>query len=130
MSTVVAYLAYWVVLALLAVGNGILREATFGRHLSELRAHQLSTLTGMALCGIAVGLFSHWQPIATAHEAIIIGAAWLAMTVAFELTFGRLVAHHSWSRLIQDYDLRSGRLWPLFLAWIGLLPWLANLDGA
>jgi hypothetical protein len=48
--------------------------------------------------------------------------SWLAMTVAFEFGFGRAVAHQSWDQLLADYDLRSGRTWPIVLAWIALGP--------
>ena len=44
------------------------------------------------------------------------------MTVAFEFGFGRLVAKASWEELLADYNLASGRLWPLVLAWIALGP--------
>jgi hypothetical protein len=47
---------------------------------------------------------------------------WLALTVAFEFVFGRLVAKQSWSDLVADYNLARGRTWPLVLAWIAIGP--------
>jgi hypothetical protein len=121
------YLLFWLVLMVLAVLNGVLREATFGRTLPELRAHQLSTLTGMVILAVAVWLLSLWRAPGSAREAAMIGLAWLLFTVVFEFTFGRLVAGHSWQRLLQDYDLAAGRVWPVFLLWISLLPWAVFL---
>ncbi len=123
------YLAYWLVLMVLAVGNGVLREGTYGRYISELRAHQVSTLTGAAVFGIAVWLFSkRWLPEST-EQAVYIGLTWLAMTLCFEFLFGHYVAGHSWSRLLQDYDLLSGRVWPLLLAWVTALPYIVYRVG-
>ncbi|MDZ7754511.1 MAG: hypothetical protein U5S82_23395 [Gammaproteobacteria bacterium] len=124
MSRLAAYLALWPVLAVIGVANGILREATFGPHLTEIHAHQLSTLLLMALCAIAVWLFARREAPLSFEEALTVGLAWLVLTVAFEFTFGRLVAGHSWHHLLQNYDLANGRLWPLFLGWLALLPWL------
>ena len=45
MRVILIYLIFWLALMVIAIGNGILREATYGQQLSELRAHQLSTLT-------------------------------------------------------------------------------------
>ena len=118
------YLAVWFLLAVVGVVNGALREATYGKYMSELAAHQVSTVTGILATGIVVGLFSRMWPLESATQAWIVGGAWLLMTVAFEFSFGRYVAGHSWERLFADYALFDGRLWLLFLAWITVLPWL------
>ena len=118
------YLLFWFILAIVAVGNGILRQATYGRHLSDLAAHQVSTVTGILLIGGVVWTLNRLWPIGSAKEAWIIGACWLLMTVIFEFGFGHYVAGHSWSRLLADYNLLEGRVWSLFLAWIAVLPYV------
>lgn len=125
-----AYALFWFALAVVAVVNGLIREATYGRRLSELRAHQLSTLIGMLLIGMAVWSFSTYFPIQSGRTAIFIGATWTVFTVAFEFGFGHYIAGHSWRKLISDYDLFSGRLWCVFLVWILLLPYLVYRLGA
>ncbi len=112
------YIAFWFVLAVLAIANGVLRGSTYGVLVSERTAHQISTLTGVLLTGVAVGLFHRYQPTASLQQAWSIGAIWLVLTVAFEFGFGRFVAGHSWDRLVADYNLLAGRVWLLFLAWI------------
>ncbi len=116
------YAAFWLVLAVLAIANGVLREGTYGQHVSELAAHQISTITAIALTGGAVWLFHRFQPATSMRAAWLIGIMWLAMTIAFEFGFGRFVAGHSWERLFADYNLFAGRVWSLFLAWILLMP--------
>jgi hypothetical protein len=118
------YLFFWLILAVVAIANGVLRQATYGRHLSELAAHQLSTLTGILLTGGVVWALNQYWPIGSAKEAWIIGACWLLMTVVFEFGFGHYVAGHSWTRLFADYNLLEGRVWSLFLAWITVLPYV------
>jgi hypothetical protein len=61
-------------------------------------------------------------PLRTHSEAVRVGTAWVALTVAFEFSFGRLVARQSWEELLRDYDLAHGRTWPLVLAWIAAGP--------
>lgn len=122
---VTRYLFFWLILAVVAIINGTLRQATYGRHLPDLAAHQLSTVTGILLTGITVWILNRCWPIGSAKQAWIIGACWFLMTIAFEFGFGHYVAGHSWSRLVADYNVLEGRVWSLFLAWIAVLPYLA-----
>jgi hypothetical protein len=122
MSLGLRYLLAWIPMVPLAVANGLLRVSTYGRRLPELTAHQLSTLIGSALMSVYIYFVVRSWPPPTAASALRLGALWAAMTVAFEFSFGRFVAGHSWSRLLHDYDLSAGRLWLLFVAWIGVAP--------
>ncbi len=110
---------------LLAIGNGILREATYGKHVPELYAHQLSTLTAAVVFAIAVWLLKRRCAIESTGQAVGIGVCWLILTLCFEFGFGHYIAGRSWSRLLHDYDLSSGRVWPLLLVWVACLPYLA-----
>lgn len=123
-EAVAAYLAFWPVLAAIGIANGIVRAMTYGPRLAEGTAHRLSTLSAAVLTGIAVWTFARFYPVPDARTAALIGGLWLLLTVAFEFLFGRYVAKYEWRRLLADYDLRNGRVWPLFLAWLTALPWL------
>ena len=77
-----------------------------------------------AIAGFA-GYFAFLQrrwPLASTREALQVGGAWLALTIAFEFAFGRLVAKQSWPELVTDFNLARGRTWPLVLAWIAVGP--------
>lgn len=121
---VMRYLFFWLVLAVIAIVNGTIRQFVYGPVMPELAAHQLSTLTGILFTGDAVWLLDRSWPIGSAKEAWIIGGCWLLMTITFEFGFGHYVAGHSWSRLLADYNILEGRVWSLFLAWIGVMPWV------
>ncbi len=121
----IRYMLFWLLLALVAVANGILRESTYGKMVSGLAAHQISTLTGIVFTGVLVFWLHRFWPIESVRQAWLIGTIWLIMTVAFEFGFGHFVAGHPWSRLFADYDLFSGRVWLVFLIWILVLPLFA-----
>lgn len=116
------YLLVWLLLAVVAVVNGVVRQSTYGKVMPELAAHQVSTLIGIVATGVVVWLVHRIWPLESATQAWGVGAAWFAMTILFEFGFGHFVAGHSWQRLFADYDILEGRVWPLFLAWILVLP--------
>lgn len=123
------YVLLWVPMVAIAIGNGVLRQAWYGRHLSELRAHQVSTLTGVLLLGAYMAwVFRRW-PARPGSRAAAVGAVWVVLTVGFEFLFGHYAAGHPWERLVADYNLAEGRLWPVVLAWVAAAPWLLSRRG-
>lgn len=118
------YVLAWFPMVLIAIANGALREYGYSKHMTERSAHQLSTLVGIVLFGIYIWNVMQLWPPASAGLAIRIGLIWLALTVTFEFGFGHFVAGHSWQRLLQDYDIRAGRVWPAILFWVAFAPYL------
>jgi len=121
---VYVHTSFWFVLLLAAIANGVVREAFYARCMPELRAHQLSTFTGMALTGVIAWLFAGHFPLRSASEALQVGGIWLVLTLAFEFIFGLYVAGKSLQTLLRDYNLFAGRVWSVFLMWILLLPYI------
>jgi hypothetical protein len=106
----------------IAMINGAIREGWYGKHVSELQAHQVSTVTGVLLLGVYIWvLICLWRP-ASAGQAITIGLVWLGMTIAFECLFGHYVAKGPWRDLLHDYHLFAGRVWRVVLVWVTLAP--------
>ena len=125
------YVVAWFALLVIAVANGALRQLAFGRHMSELRAHQLSTLVGSALIGVAIWFVVRGWPPAGNRQALLIGLLWLVLTVAFEFFMGLVLARRPLPDVLHDYNLLEGRVWVLFLLWLTLAPWvLYRLRGA
>lgn len=116
------WLLAWIGGTAIGVGNGVAREATYGRRLGDASANRLSVLTAVAAFAAYFRLLQRRWPLARQSEALKVGGAWLGMTVAFEFGFGRLVAKKPWRELTADYNIARGRLWPLVLAWIALGP--------
>jgi hypothetical protein len=112
------YVLVWLPMVFIAIANGAVREGWYGKYLSELQAHQVSTVTGVLLFGVYIWvLIRLWRP-ASAEQALNIGLVWLGMTVAFEFLFGHYVAKRSWSDLLHDYNIFVGRVWLVVLVWV------------
>ncbi len=124
MKIVLTYTIAWLGLVLLAILNGILRERGFGPLMSELSAHQLSTVSGIIIFASYIWSLTGLFRIPSQGHAILIGLIWLAMTVVFEFVFGHYVMGHSWEKLLHDYNLLEGRVWVLVLVWTTIAPWL------
>jgi hypothetical protein len=118
------YVLAWLPMVLIAILNGALREAWYGKSLGELCAHQLSTLTGAVLFALYIWALSRLWPLESGRWALAVGVMWLAMTVCFEFLFGHYVVGHSWRRLCQDYNLCAGRVWALLLLWVTIAPYI------
>jgi hypothetical protein len=117
-----AWLTAWLGGPVIGVANGVAREKLYAGRLGEQRAHQVSVATAIAaFAGYFAALQQRW-PIRSKHDARVIGAAWVGLTVMFEFGFGRLLARKSWAELAADYNVANGRLWPLVLVWLGIGP--------
>jgi hypothetical protein len=121
---VVKYVLAWVPMVLIGIANGVARVATYGKYMSELRAHQLSTLTGVLLVGLYIFGVSKILRFESGRKAFLVGIMWFLLTDAFEFIFGHYVAGHEWSILFSDYNLAAGRLWLVFLLWILAAPYV------
>ena len=120
----IRYILAWVPMLMIAVANGAIRQATFAKSMSELRAHQLSTLIGSVLIGLFIWFVIHTWPPSSGSQALLIGIVWLLLTIIFEFFMGLVLARRPLSQVLNDYNLLAGRLWILFLIWIALAPWM------
>ena len=118
------YTLAWLIMPIIGIINGVIRQYGYSNALGELRAHQVSTVTGIILFGIYVWVVSLRWKIQSSAEAIAIGLIWLILTIGFEFLFGHYVAGHPWSKLLFDYNIFEGRLWVLVLLWITIAPYV------
>lgn len=124
MKTLFIYICAWVGMVVLAIVNGIMRNNTYSHSMSEIAAHQLSTILLILLFGIYIYILTGLFRIHSAAEAFTIGGVWLIMTIIFEFVFGHSMVGHSWSRLLQDYNVLNGRVWILVLVWTFVAPYV------
>ena len=108
----------------IAIANGITRDLGYRRYVTELTAHQISTLTGAVLFAIYTWALSLRWPLPSTAQAFAIGAVWVVLTITFEFLFGRFVAKSTWRKLVTDYNLLKGRVWVLILLWVFVLPYV------
>lgn len=114
--------AAWLGGAALGIVNGALRETVYADRVGDLTANQISGVTLVSLLAVYFWALDRRWPIPTVRRALGIGGTWVLLTVAFEFLFGHYVDGDSWSALLENYDLTSGHLWILVLAWIGIGP--------
>lgn len=107
---------FWVALAVLAVANGAFREGVLNPRIGARAGHVLSTII-LSCVIVAMALaFEAWladdRGIGVAFG---IGTVWTALTLAFEFGLGHYVQGQSWQVLLEQYDVRTGHIWPLVL---------------
>jgi hypothetical protein len=119
---ILRYILAWFPMILIAIINGTIREVAYSKYLDELRAHQVSTATGVLLFGLYIWVLMHFWSFDSPQQALTVGFIWLGLTVAFEFIFGHYVVGHSWSELLSDYNILTGRLWIVVLIWITIAP--------
>jgi hypothetical protein len=110
---------------LVEVLHGIARAMFLAPAIGDFRARQVAVFTGSLLILVVAALFIRWIRPARAAEAVWVGIVWLVLTLAFEIAFGRLVAHASWSRIASDYNLFRGGLLPIGLLVLTAAPLVA-----
>jgi hypothetical protein len=108
----------------IAVANGALRQSIFVKGMSELRSHQLSTVTGSVFMGMFIWFVVHIWPPSSSLQALAVGLIWLGLTVIFETFMGLVLQHRPMEQVLEQYNLLAGRVWVLLLAWITIAPLL------
>jgi hypothetical protein len=105
----------WMAQLVTAIVNGAFREAVLVLRLGTEAAHVASTLL---LCGAILAVTTiavRWLALPGIGAAFRIGVLWVGLTLAFEFGAGHYLFGHPWERLLADYDLSAGRVWPLVL---------------
>jgi hypothetical protein len=118
-------LALWLLILVLAIANGLLREAVL--------VPALGRFAGLVASGIALSLLillvallaAPWYGRLEAGRYWLIGAGWLVLTVAFEFGMGRVVQHKPWHELLEAYTFSGGNIWPAVLLTVLVAPRLA-----
>jgi membrane-anchored protein YejM (alkaline phosphatase superfamily) len=105
----------WVLLLGFAVLNGTVREFALAPRMGAQAAHVASTLVLCAVIFVVALLFTRWIAPKSRGGALLTGAVWLALTLAFEFLAGHYLFGSSWQRLLSEYDLMRGRVWILVL---------------
>ncbi len=134
MASIYLYgLGGWVILTILAIINGAIREKIYGLYMTPLQAHQVSTFTFIVIIFLFTYIFLYILPIkTTSHQYLLLGLFWLGLTIIFEFLFGHYVIGDSWDELLAAYNVFQGQIWSLVLVAIALMPWIvykiAKLD--
>ena len=118
------YTLAWIPMIFIAITNGTIRQFVYGPWVNELAAHQISCASAIILFFLYTLFLSGRWSFTKSSQAWLTGLIWLVLTIAFEFAFGHFVAGHSMDRLLQDYNMAAGRLWPLVLAALFFMPYV------
>jgi hypothetical protein len=114
-SLIARGVAVWTVIMAVEVVHGIARTLLLAPLVGDFRARQIAVFTGSALILAVAAVFIRWMKPTGLGSALAIGTVWLALTLVFEVVFGRFVVQATWSRIVSDYDLARGGLLPIGL---------------
>ena len=115
----------WVLLVLLAIANGAVRDALISPRLGEQVGHVVSTGILCAVILMVAWASVGWIRPSGTGACLRIGLAWSFLTLGFEFAAGHYLFGTSWAGLLADYNLAKGRVWPLVIVTTGIAPLVA-----
>jgi hypothetical protein len=102
--------AAWVLLSVLMVINGVVREFGYGPGMDAYTANVISTATGIVVIFALAYFFMRTEQITPGTEAWKVGAMWAVLTVVFELGLGYARGLRS-ADLLAAYNIADGQVW-------------------
>jgi len=118
----------WILLAVLAVLNGISRNALVTPHVGEHGGHVISTVVLCVVIFVVALTSIRWIGPPSKSAALGIGILWVSLTVCFEFLAGHYVFGRPWRMLLADYNMAEGRIWALVLMSCVVAPvWAARV---
>jgi hypothetical protein len=110
-------LGVWLLLLVFAFVNALFRGFVLETAVGPEAAHVLATTTLAGAVFLASFLWVGTSPRRYSPRTLLaVGVGWAVLTLAFEFSWGRLVAGRPWSELLSEYDLSRGRLFGLVIA--------------
>ena len=116
--------AIWVVILMLAILNGALRETVLIPQFGTATSFILSGVLLSVIIFVIANISLPWLGARRSTELVGIGLGWLTLTIVFEFSFG-LLQGKSWQVLLEAYMFKGGNIWPAVLVVTALAPWLA-----
>jgi hypothetical protein len=118
--------AVWLLILLFAVLNGAFRESVLFPQLGNPAAQIISGVLLIVCILVLSYLLVRRIGARSGRELMSIGLCWLALTLVFELGFGRIAQGRSWHELLAAYTFHDGNIWPIIVLVTLLAPWLVG----
>lgn len=116
--------AVWLLLITAEVAQGIVRTLVLTPVVGDFRARQLGVFTGSLLILLITAFTIRWIRARRPRTLLMIGSGWVVLTVAFEVSLGRMLGY-SWERLGSDYNVLEGGLLPIGFVIMATSPLIA-----
>ncbi len=124
MSEASKALIIWLNILALAIANGLFREGVL---LPAFGISAAFVLSGLLLSALIIGVAwvsLRWLRLHRPGHFWLVGFGWLALTLAFEFSFG-LAQGKSWPVMLEAYTFKDGNLWPVVPAVTACAPFIA-----
>lgn len=118
------YILMWPALLVAAFVNAAIREAVYASMTGTVWAHRISVFTGIVLTGVVAWSMLSKRPPLSSRDSILGGITWLVMTEIFEFSMIVLYSKKSVAFFLGVHNIAAGELWPVFLLWITMFPFL------
>ena len=115
-------LGVWIAMLVIASVNGALRQAVLIPAVGDVAGRAISTLMLAALIALLTWATIGWIGPRSSAEAWLIGVMWVLLTLAFEFLAGHYLFGTPWPALLEDYNVRRGRIWVLVLIVTAIAP--------
>ena len=119
-------IAIWLIFITIESLNGTIRTLLLVPLFGDLRAHQLSFITGSLLILTIATISIRWIEATSLAQLISVGVLWMLLTVTFEVVLGRWAFGYSWAQIAADYNLFQGRLMAIGLVLLLFAPLIAT----
>lgn len=116
--------AAWMLIIAVETVLGILRELFLAPVVGATTARQIGVPVGCVVTFAIAWATVRWIGASGRRQWLAIGAFWVVLTVAFEISLG-LATGASWTRILSDYNPARGGLMLFGLTFMGIAPWLA-----
>jgi len=117
-------IAAWLAIVVAESIHGTIRQLFIAPALGDLPARQLGVLTGSIIIFVIAWLSVRWIGAGTLRAQLQVGAAWVALIVAFEIGLGSALGYTR-ERILSDYDPSAGGYMLFGLLFMLLAPALA-----
>ena len=115
----------WLILIVAEIMHGIARGIFLVPHVGEFRSSQIGVFTGSIIILTIAVVFVRWIGATRPAHLLLVGFLWLALTLTFEILFGRFVVGASWERIAADYNVPQGGLLPFGMLVLLMSPFIA-----
>ena len=105
----------WLVIAVLAIANGTLREFVLAPVIGHAWALPLSGISLSLIVLLVTHLAFSFLGAHTPAARWLVGVQWVLMTLLLEFGFGHYVAGKSWAELLRSLNVLTGDLFLLVL---------------
>lgn len=118
-------MAVWLVMAVAAIVNGLLRESLLLPLLGSTWALPVSGIILSLLILVIAYLLLPWIAVRSESGCLLLGLFWLLLTLCLEVPFGYFVLEKSWHEIMQVFILGTGNLFSVVLLITAVSPWIA-----